>query len=267
METEPLRADRDDRGCGASDAGRFHGGEGDAHLCRLLVAHDFIVRCRKILLSPRRSAIGLFPMLNGARGHAEARRCRPHTADGSDHNTGGRQYHADVYATFAQGVQEIYTTFALAHRGTAVHHNGMLSSDEILAKLKANGVTHERIAAVLGVTTPNATKLYNPAGKTGKPRRLAYDEAVKLIEKFELTEAVKPIGPLSEPVARLLVQYVASRLGVKVSPEDPQVGELAQDIQAFSEFAAEPHVRESSDKAIGFFQALKSRPLVRRTAQ
>lgn len=37
METEPLRADRDDRGRGASDAGRLHGGEGEQHLCRLLL--------------------------------------------------------------------------------------------------------------------------------------------------------------------------------------------------------------------------------------
>jgi len=37
METEPLRADRDDRGCGASDAGWLHGWEGEQHLCRLLL--------------------------------------------------------------------------------------------------------------------------------------------------------------------------------------------------------------------------------------
>ena len=36
MESEPLRADRDDRGRGASDAGRLHGGEGEQHLCRRL---------------------------------------------------------------------------------------------------------------------------------------------------------------------------------------------------------------------------------------
>ena len=36
METEPLRSDRDDRGCGASDAGQLHGGEGEKHLCQPL---------------------------------------------------------------------------------------------------------------------------------------------------------------------------------------------------------------------------------------
>ncbi|MBP2512177.1 hypothetical protein [Sphingomonas sp. PvP018] len=35
METVPLRADRDNRGRGASDAGRLHGGEGEQHLCEL----------------------------------------------------------------------------------------------------------------------------------------------------------------------------------------------------------------------------------------
>jgi hypothetical protein len=33
MEAEPLRADRDDRGRGTSDAARLDGGEGDQHLC------------------------------------------------------------------------------------------------------------------------------------------------------------------------------------------------------------------------------------------
>lgn len=32
METEPLRADRDDRGRRASDAGQLHRGEGEKHL-------------------------------------------------------------------------------------------------------------------------------------------------------------------------------------------------------------------------------------------
>ena len=40
METEPLRADRDDRGRGASDAGRLHGGEGKQHLRRRLLFDD-----------------------------------------------------------------------------------------------------------------------------------------------------------------------------------------------------------------------------------
>lgn len=40
MEAEPLRADRDDRGRGARDAGRFHGGEGEHHLCRCLHVSD-----------------------------------------------------------------------------------------------------------------------------------------------------------------------------------------------------------------------------------
>lgn len=34
METEPLRADRDDRSRGASNAGWLHGGQGKEHLCR-----------------------------------------------------------------------------------------------------------------------------------------------------------------------------------------------------------------------------------------
>jgi hypothetical protein len=134
----------------------------------------------------------------------------------------------------------------------------MRSADDLLEALKAKGVTHAAIAKVLGVTTNNATMLYNPAKKTGKPRRLTYDEAVKLVEAFDLEEqsasdAVLP--PLSVPVARLVVLYALSKAGV--DPDPHAVEELARDIQAFSQFAAQPRMRDSESLVEGFFAGLE----------
>jgi hypothetical protein len=136
----------------------------------------------------------------------------------------------------------------------------MDSADQILAKLKQRGVTHAQIAGVLGVATANATKLYNAAGKTGKPRRLTYDEAVLLIKKFDLNPATESdeVGPLSLPVARLVVQYVASRLCQSQPVDESLVEDTARDVQAFSAFASRPHLRESESHVEGFFQGLRS---------
>ncbi|AHE52379.1 hypothetical protein [Sphingomonas sanxanigenens] len=64
----------------------------------------------------------------------------------------------------------------------------MQSAQEILALLKARGVTQAEIARVLGVAQPNVATLYNPA-KTGRRRKLGYDEAVALIAAFDLDAA------------------------------------------------------------------------------
>ena len=61
----------------------------------------------------------------------------------------------------------------------------MRSAQDILALLKARGVTQAEIARVLGVAQPNVATLYNPA-KTGRLRKLGYDEAVALIAAFGL---------------------------------------------------------------------------------
>ena len=136
----------------------------------------------------------------------------------------------------------------------------MDSADQILAELKRRGVTHAQIAKVLGVNTTNATMLYNPSAKTGKPRRMTYDEGVMLIDQFGLKpETDEPrVLPLSLPVARLVVQYVASRLGNGDRQTDELVEDTAQDVQAFSAFASQPHLRESESHVEGFFQGLRS---------
>lgn len=138
----------------------------------------------------------------------------------------------------------------------------MDSADQILAELKRRGITHAQIAKVLGVNTTNATMLYNPSAKTGKPRRMTYDEGVLLINKFGLKPEPEAEAPgvlaLSLPVARLVVQYVASQLGHAAPQADELVEETALDVQAFSAFASQPHLRESASHVEGFFQGLRS---------
>lgn len=69
----------------------------------------------------------------------------------------------------------------------------MRSAQEILALLKARGVTQAEIARVLGVAQPNVATLYNPA-KTGRLRKLGYDEAMELIAAFGLDEDGDAVG-------------------------------------------------------------------------
>lgn len=151
-------------------------------------------------------------------------------------------------------------TFFVSRAKSQCYPTPVDSADEILAELKRRNVTHAQIAAALGVATTNATKLYNPASKTGKPRRMTYDEGAMLIKAFALDAEGEPLrlAPLSLPVARLVVLYVASQLHMAEPVDDHIVEETARDVQAFSEFATQPHLRESESHVDGFFQGLRS---------
>lgn len=195
-------------------------------------------------------------MLNSGGRNAHDSSALANAAECFDHRSRGKSVHAQHDTTFAQSPQGLCATFALAYAGESAHLAAMRSTSDILAALKDKGVTHERIGVVLGITTPNATKLYNPASKTGKPRKLSYDEGLKLIEEFGLSEAPANLEPLSEPVARLVVLHVANVLGA--SPSADVLDELAQDVAAFSEFVADPHARQSAEQVTGFLRALRS---------
>ncbi len=138
----------------------------------------------------------------------------------------------------------------------------MHSAADILAALRrrldARAITQREIAAVLGVTQPNVTKLWKPATRTGKPRALGYDEGVKLVAAFDLfgdlsgdragegdrtavsaaalaplLQAILPLAPpggeLSDSAARALA--VALRHGLASLPDpaatDPSAADLA----------------------------------------
>jgi hypothetical protein len=88
-------------------------------------------------------------------------------------------------------------------------------------------------------------------------RRLQLDEAKKLVERFDIEER---INPLSTRVARLLVLHAVMALNLPLDPQDERVEEIARDFRAFSQFAADPRVRESEQSVEAFLQGLRLAP-------
>ncbi len=63
----------------------------------------------------------------------------------------------------------------------------MKDAATILDALVRRGVTQKQIAEAIGITQPNANKLYRP-DRNGKLRTLSYDEGRTLIERFGLAD-------------------------------------------------------------------------------
>lgn len=61
----------------------------------------------------------------------------------------------------------------------------MKNATTILDALARRGVTQKQIADAIGITQPNANKLYRP-DRNGKLRTLSYDEGRELIDRFGL---------------------------------------------------------------------------------
>jgi hypothetical protein len=153
-----------------------------------------------------------------------------------------------------------YATFGIENDTARWQGRIMWSSASILETLIERGVTQGQIADVLGIATSGGNRLFKPAAKTGKPRKLTYDEGVLLIERFGLEDgAIDTAEAISLPTARLAVQYVSQQLGVQLDPDDERVGNLAQDILALSEFVATSRSGEAEAGARGFLRGLQSR--------
>jgi transcriptional regulator with XRE-family HTH domain len=132
----------------------------------------------------------------------------------------------------------------------------VLTTKELLARLREKGIKNADIARALGLTPSRVTEMYDGT------RALKLDEAVKLAEAFELEpEQAPPVPPLPGPVSQLIVQHIARELGRPLKQDAPQLQELAEDLRAFSVFVTDPTVRESIDLAMTFFQALRLRRL------
>lgn len=128
-----------------------------------------------------------------------------------------------------------HTNFALDASVYALQSGFVQSATEILGRLESKGVTRQQIADALGITQPNASKLYQPAAKTGKPRQLSYDEAVILIQRFKLEQSVTSI---SEELLTPIVDEIAMRLARRPVPESsirPLVGALSRYLQLVGE--------------------------------
>jgi predicted XRE-type DNA-binding protein len=143
------------------------------------------------------------------------------------------------------------TKSGVAFDGTKFQFACVLNSTQLLARLTDAEIKNVEIARVLNIPESRVSEM-----RAGK-RRIKLDEAVKLVEVFNLDEKAAQITPLTTPIARLLVLHVAN--AVKADLPDEQVGELAADLRAFATFVADPQVRDSVQAADGFLQALRIR--------
>jgi hypothetical protein len=146
-----------------------------------------------------------------------------------------------------------FTIIGVDNFGGARNSATMLSGDQILARLKDARVRKSDIARALGLPSSRVAEMY------GGRRQMKLDEAVTLVEQFQLEEASSGITPLTTPIARLLVQHVALAVGAPLDAEDPRVSELAADLRAFSEFASDRRVRDSIQAADGFLHGIRLR--------
>lgn len=128
----------------------------------------------------------------------------------------------------------------------------VLDTDELLDRLKAKGVKNVEIARVLNLPDSRIPEIRD------KRRALKLDEGAKLVRAFGLEPSPEAV-PLPPPILRLAVRYLAAELGHSPEEDDRQLEELIADIQAFSEFVADPKVRRSIEAAEGFFQAMRFR--------
>ena len=130
------------------------------------------------------------------------------------------------------------------------HPSRMLGTDELLERLKHKGVRNVEIARVLDLPDSRIPEIRD------RRRALKLDEAVKLVRAFELEQDGAPVQPVPQAILRLLVQYIALRLGTPEARLRSHLDELTEDMRAFSEFASDPKVRRSIEAAEGFFRAM-----------
>jgi hypothetical protein len=135
----------------------------------------------------------------------------------------------------------------------------MLTQGELLTRLRAllgdKKIRNADIARAIDIHPSGVTELLKPGG-----RNLKLDEAVKLVEAFDLeSPPSQRVPPLSGRISRLIVMYVAGELGVSQDARREQLEELAEDVRAFAELVADPKYRDSVEAAEAFFQAMRLR--------
>jgi predicted XRE-type DNA-binding protein len=135
----------------------------------------------------------------------------------------------------------------------------MLTQGDLLARLEAllgeKKISQADIARAIDIHPSGVTSLLKPGG-----RKLKLDEAVKLVEAFDLeSPPSQRVPPLSGRISRLIVMYVAGELGVSQESHREQLEELAEDVRAFAELVADPKYRDSVEAAEAFFQAMRLR--------
>jgi hypothetical protein len=125
----------------------------------------------------------------------------------------------------------------------------VLNTEQLLARLRDKGIRNGDIAKTLSINPSRVTEIMKG------DRRVLLDEAVKLVQAFELEPETKAT-PLPASMIRLIVLYVGTVLGAPQERIQARLEELTAALRAFSEFVSDPKVRRSSESAEGFFQAL-----------
>lgn len=162
---------------------------------------------------------------------------------------------AATIAESASECQEPLATFFSAASNGLRQTRRVLGSKEILAELERRGVPKEDIAEAIGVHPSQVSRLYV---EKGKPRQLKHDEAVKLVEEFELEETPEGL-PLHPAMLRFVVHHVAAKFGLPLEPDDPRVRDVTADLAAFAVFVRDPDVKDLGDAALMYFRALRTR--------
>lgn len=153
-----------------------------------------------------------------------------------------------------EGLQAPFTEQAIYLVNRPLHRRVMMTTAEILDALEAKGVRNSDIARALNIGPSRVTEI-----KAGA-RNLKHEEAVKLVETFDLEPASsQQVAPLPASIMRLIALHIATALKVPEPPDSPVMQELVADLAAFSRFVADPQVRESITAAESFFQAMRLR--------
>lgn len=127
-----------------------------------------------------------------------------------------------------------------------------MTSRELLDELEARGVSGADMARALNINPSGVTRL-----KRGE-RQLMLDEAVKLVERFGLEDGEQR-QPLPPAIKQLVARYIVRSLGLAVSPDDPKMIDLVEDLSAFVRFVDDPQARDSIQGAESFFRAMELR--------
>jgi hypothetical protein len=138
---------------------------------------------------------------------------------------------------------------------TPWHSKRMINTSELLEMLRQQGIPKGKIAKALGINPSRITDLFD------RKRKLSLDEAVILMEAFDLEEPQPaPVAsPVPAQVTRLIVQYVAQELGCPLEDNEALIEDLSQDVRAFSELVVDPRYRHNIEAAEAFFQAMRLR--------
>jgi hypothetical protein len=133
----------------------------------------------------------------------------------------------------------------------------MLTKAELLQTLEREHIKYARVAEALDLPSSRVTEIFRAIKPSdGKPvRELTYDEGVKLIRAFGLDDSPKA-EPLPLSILQLIARHVALKLQAPTTED--QIAEIAKDLRAFSEYAA--NRQRTVEAAEGFLDALFRRP-------